>query len=119
MLELSLLSANLIPHCSWKTVRESWGNDHLPIKIEIFGSAQCRTRYPRLYNFKPDWKVVKDNLHKETETCCNKLSNSNDVIDKYSTFIATISKCITDATPNSIRTNYVSNYPGKNKRQAK
>lgn len=101
-IDLSLATVNLLPYASWEVINESWGSDHYPIKMEIFGQVTCKNRASsrRLYSGKTCWEKVKNNFHMSTPICRDLAFDcSINPLEKYSRLTAIISKCITDAAP--------------------
>jgi len=102
-IDISFTNSPKIISAHWEVLENSWGSDHLPIRIEIMGVSCNQTRFPnsyRIYNTKTDWSAAITELETNIPLC-EKLvrNNSIDIQTKYSSFMATIESCIRNHIP--------------------
>lgn len=102
-IDISFTNSPKIISAHWEVLEDSWGSDHLPIRIEIMGVSCNQTRFPnsyRIYNTKTDWSATITELEANIPLC-EKLvrDNSIDTQTKYSSFMTTIESYIRNHTP--------------------
>lgn len=87
----------------WKIMQESWGSDHLPIRIEIVGSVANRLRFNtphKVYSLKTDWVLVRESLQECIPQCEELVACVDvDIQTKYSSFMALVEDCVKLHTP--------------------
>lgn len=102
-IDLSLVSIELVPFCKWRVIDETWGSDHFPVRIDIFGkvSRGRKAFSSKLYNYRTDWKQVKKDWFKSIPVVKEIISDDGiDPVKKYHSFMSIISEEIAGATLN-------------------
>ena len=106
-IDLSLISPELAPSCSWETHDNTLGSDHVPIKITIYGEVNNPDKYipdkiPKFCYKRADWNMFQQIL------ACRDYDRieSDDVNTLYSEFKATVLSAANSSIPrlNSIKT---------------
>lgn len=116
-IDLSLTNCDRLLISSWKTIRDFWGSDHLPITIQLAGNVEYLKKLHRsskIYKKSTDWNKVKTLFSTKIELFHQIINEPNlDSQCKYSSFFALIEECILEATPNC--TNDYKHYNNNNK----
>lgn len=80
--DLSITSPDIALKCSWKTLNESLGSDHLMIKISVCAYFNSNVTRKRNYK-KADWKAYESCL----EDIYSKIELPNELQKAYDTFV--------------------------------
>jgi hypothetical protein len=100
--DISLTDCQSLTAYKWCVGDEPWSSDHYPISLELHRSVDPRIlhRAPyKMYTLKTDWEQAISNISNNLGPLEATILNSNlDIQVKYSTFVATITSAIMEAT---------------------
>lgn len=102
-IDLTLSNSGKILTAHWEVLQESWGSDHLPIVIEIAGSAEHQLRFnafSRIYSDSTDWSAVEMSLLMRIPQLNEMMADANLGMQvRYSSFMSIIEDSVRLHTP--------------------
>lgn len=102
-IDLSITNCSSFVSSHWETVKESWGSDHLPIRIETVGISINKLQFhssPRVHSKKTDWDKVRESLNSSCDLCEEVVNNNSiDIQTKYGSVMSLIEDAIRSHTP--------------------
>lgn len=109
-IDLTISNCTSLLTARWEVIQEAWGSDHLPIKIEIMGSAKNHIRFnmsSRIYSSKTDWKAVQNNLLSRIPECTElRVASDIDCQSRYTSLMALVENCVKMSTPSRNKNPY-------------
>lgn len=102
-IDLSITNCSSFVSSHWETVKESWGSDHLPIRIETVDISINKLQFhssPRVHSKKTDWDKVRESLNSSCDLCEEVVNNNSiDIQTKYGSVMSLIEDAIRSHTP--------------------
>lgn len=102
-IDLSITNCSSFVSSHWEIVKESWGSDHLPIRIETVDISVNKLQFhssPRVHSKKTDWDKVRESLNSSCDLCEEVVNNNSiDIQTKYGSVMSLIEDAIRSHTP--------------------
>lgn len=93
VLDLSLVSSDLMLETNWDVLPDTMGSDYFPIRITIHATPETIPKFrraKRLYTKQINWEFIRANLDEQISMLPSLTSSPADIQVSYSTFVETI-----------------------------
>lgn len=96
VIDLTLVSSSLTPYCSWSSLDDSFGSDHIPTVVAIDFPIQARTFFShKLHTSKINRKLLFSSLLSALPALSDDLNSTTSPVEKYDIFCSSLTDTVT------------------------